>query len=390
MFDVVIIGAGAAGLMCAATAGSCGKKVLLIDSAEAVGKKIRISGGGRCNFTNIDVLPKNFISNNPHFCVSALKRFTPQHFIELVKKHKISFHEKTLGQLFCDISSKQIIEMLLKECADANVEIRLEKKVQKIEKIEESFLLNLEDNKIKTKSLVIATGGLSIPKMGATAFGYEVAKQFGLKIIETKPALVPLTLDEVLLNKTKELAGVSFDAEVSFDKIKFREAVLFTHRGLSGPAILQISSYLKMGEKITINMLPDIDIYAKIIEQKKVNPKQEIQKFIAEFLPKKLAGFVILEVGISGKLADLSNQKIKKVADFINAWEVVPGGCEGFAKAEVTSGGIDVNEISSKTFEAKKVPGLFFIGEVLDVTGWLGGYNFQWAWASGRACGENV
>ncbi len=389
-FDVVIIGAGAAGLMCAATAGSYGKKVLLIDSAEAVGKKIRISGGGRCNFTNLDVLPKNFISKNPYFCVSALKRFTPHDFIELVKKHEISFYEKTLGQLFCDISSKQIIAMLLKECADANVEIQLEKKVSNIKKHEDHFEMNLDEDLIQAKSLVIATGGLSIPKMGATAFGYEEAKKFGLKIIDPKPALVPLTLDERLLKKTKELAGVSFDAEVRFEKIKFREGVLFTHRGLSGPAILQISSYLKKGEKITINMLPDIDIYAKIIDQKKANPKQEIQSFIAEFLPKKLASFVILECEISGKLADLSNQKIKKISDFINAWQVIPNGCEGFAKAEVTSGGVDVDEISSKTFEAKKVPGLFFIGEVLDVTGWLGGYNFQWAWASGKACGENV
>lgn len=390
MFDVVIIGAGAAGLMCAATAGARGKKVLLIDHAKSVGEKIRISGGGRCNFTNIDVSSKNFISNNPHFCVSALQRYTPQNFISLLYKHSITFHEKTLGQLFCDISSKQIIEMLLKECADVNVEIRLMTKVCEIEKKSENFLLCLEDAKITTKSLVIATGGLSIPKIGATSFGYEIAKQFDLKIIEPKPALVPLTLDEALLTKTKELAGVSFDAEVSSKKIKFREAVLFTHRGLSGPAILQISSYLKLGEKIIINMMPEIDVFAKIIEQKKASPKQEIQNFIAEFLPKKLTNFVICEVGISGKLADLSNQKIKKISDFINAWEVIPNGTEGFTKAEVTSGGVDVDEISSKTFEAKKAPGLFFIGEVLDVTGWLGGYNFQWAWASGKACGENV
>jgi predicted Rossmann fold flavoprotein len=389
-FDTVIIGAGAAGLMCAATAGARGKKVLLVDHAKSVGEKIRISGGGRCNFTNINTAAKNFISNNPHFCVSALKRFTPQDFIALVKKHQIAFHEKTLGQLFCDISSKQMIEMLLKECADAGVEILLEKQVSEIKKSENLFEMKIGDEAFQSTSLVIATGGPSIPKMGATTFGYEIARQFKLKIIQPIPALVPLTFEEKLLAKTKILSGVSVDASVSCGKIKFDEAVLFTHRGISGPAILQISSYWKSREKITINFAPKLDVFLWLQEEKKNKPKQEIQNILAQILPKSFVNFILDEVGHRGFLADMSNQKLKEIANFINAWSVVPSGTEGFAKAEVTAGGVDTDEISSKTFEAKKVSGLFFIGEVLDVTGWLGGYNFQWAWASGKAAGEFV
>lgn len=459
-FDVVIIGAGAAGLMCAATAGQRGRKVLLVDHAESVGEKIRISGGGRCNFTNLHTSEKNFISQNPHFCVSALKRFTSQDFISLVKKHQIDFHEKTLGQLFCDISSKQIIKMLLDECALGKVEIWLETKVDDVKSFyypnshscntkphfchpersegshefplqeqeqppeilrcaqddngvvqddrseaqdkkggacdnkEENhndsaaFYVQTSKGKVSCKSLVIATGGLSIPKMGATGFGYDLARQFGLKITQTYPALVPFTFEEKFLLETKNLSGIAVNAIVSCGKINFREAILFTHRGMSGPAILQISSYWKSGEKITVNLVPEIDIFTKLIEEKKSNPRQELQSFLAQFLPKALANFLAQKIPHKGNLADLSNQKIKEISDLVNRFSFVPSGTEGYAKAEVTLGGIDVNEISSKTFEAKKVPNLFFIGEVLDVTGWLGGFNFQWAWASGRVAGQ--
>ncbi|MES2961648.1 MAG: NAD(P)/FAD-dependent oxidoreductase [Pseudomonadota bacterium] len=389
-YDIVIIGAGAAGLMCAAVAGKRGRKVLLVDHAKSVGDKIRISGGGRCNFTNLFTTPKNFISNNPHFCVSALQRFTQHDFIALVKKHEIAFHEKTLGQLFCDVSSKQIIEMLLKECAEGNVEIRLESKVEEIKKSENIFELKIKNEEINCESLVIATGGLSIPKMGATGFGYDVARQFGLKIIQTTPALVPFTLDEKTLKETVNLAGVSADAIVTCGKISFREAILFTHRGISGPAILQISSYWKHGDKITINLAPEIDVFVKIQEEKKSKPKQELPTFLATFLPKSLANYLAQKSGFSGNLADFSNQKLKEIANLVNAFELTPNGTEGYAKAEVTLGGINVDQISSKSFEVKLVPNLFFIGEVLDVTGWLGGFNFQWAWASGKAAGECV
>jgi predicted Rossmann fold flavoprotein len=386
-FDVIIIGAGAAGLMCAATASSRGKKVLLIDHAKFPGEKIRISGGGRCNFTNIHTSPKNFISSNPHFCVSALKRYSAQDFIGLVKKHNIAFHEKTLGQLFCDGSAKQIISMLLAECAAENFTLQLETKVNKITKTPDGFAIETSCEGLNCEALVIATGGPSIPKMGATGFGYEVAKQFGLKIIEPRPALVPLTFLDELLAKTQNLSGVAVEAIVSLKKIKFREAILFTHRGISGPAILQISSYLQKNEIIKINFAPEIDIFLWLQEEKKAKPKQEIQNILAQILPRSLVNFILSELGHFGVLAEISLQKFREIANFINAWSFVPSGTEGFAKAEVTIGGIDTDEISSKSFECKKVPGLFFIGEVLDVTGWLGGYNFQWAWASGKAAG---
>lgn len=393
-FDVIIIGAGAAGLMCAGIAGKRGRKVLLLDHAKLAGEKIRISGGGRCNFTNLFTSPSNFISNNPHFCVSALQRFTQNDFVNLVKKHQIAFHEKTLGQLFCDISSRQIIEMLLKECFEGNVEIRLESAVEEIKKTSEFFELKIKNQLINqlvtAKSLVIATGGLSIPKMGATGFGYEVARQFGLKVIQPKPALTPFTFDEEILQETKNLAGVAVDAIVSLGKINFREAILFTHRGISGPAILQISSYWQKGEKILINLAPEIDVLARLQAEKKLKPKQELPNFLSQFLPKSLATFLAQKILHDGNLADLSNQKINEIARLVNAFEILPNGTEGFAKAEVTLGGVNTNEISSKSFEAKKVSNLFFIGEVLDVTGWLGGFNFQWAWASAKAAGNEV
>jgi len=389
-YDVIIIGAGAAGLMCAMTAGARGSRVLLIDCAKSVGEKIRISGGGRCNFTNIHTSPKNFISNNPHFCHSALKRFTPQDFIALVKKHQIAFHEKTLGQLFCDISSKEIIAMLLSECANVGVEIALEKKISAVKKLENHFEIQIGEEFLLSQSLVIATGGPSIPKMGATSFGYEIAKQFSLNIIKPRPALVPLTFEEKLLNKTKKLSGVAINAEVSCAKIKFREAILFTHRGISGPAVLQISSYITDGEKITINFAPEIDVFLLLQEERKNKPKQEIQNILSKFLPKSFVNFLLEELEYQGFIADMSNQKFRAIANFINQLDVIPSGNEGYDKAEVTAGGVDTDEISSKTFEAKKVSKLFFIGEVLDVTGWLGGYNFQWAWASGNAAGQYV
>lgn len=389
-FDVVIIGAGAAGLMCAATAGQRGRKVLLVDHAKAAGEKIRISGGGRCNFTNLHTTSKNFISQNPHFCVSALKRFTQQDFIALVEKYQIPFHEKTLGQLFCDISSRQIIDMLLQECTDGDVEIRLETAAGKIKRSENFFEIEIGGELIRSESLVIATGGLSIPKMGATGFGYDVARQFGLKIIEPQAALVPFTLEEKILCETKKLSGVAVDAIVSCGKVSFREALLFTHRGLSGPAILQISSYWKKGEEIVINLLPEVDIFTKLQEEKKLKPRQELQSFLYQFLPKSLANFLALQANHQGNLSDLSNKKIKEISNLINYWSLIPNGTEGFAKAEVTSGGVNTDEISSKTFEAKSTENLFFIGEVLDVTGWLGGFNFQWAWACGKAAGEYV
>lgn len=389
-FDTIIIGAGAAGLMCAATAGQRGRKVLLIDHAKAVGEKIRISGGGRCNFTNLHTTPKNFISNNPHFCVSALQRYTQQDFIALVKKHEIAFHEKTLGQLFCDISSKQIITMLLAECAKGGVEIRLKTSASEIKKSGNIFEMKIGDAPASCNSLVIATGGPSIPKMGASSFGYEIARKFGLKVVQPTPALVPLTLDEEILSETKNLAGVALDAIVTCGKINFREAILFTHRGLSGPAILQISSYWKKGEKISLNLAPEINVLGEISAAKKSHPKQELQNFLGQFLPKSLANYLAQKSGHSGNLADLSNQKLKEIADSINCWNIVPSGSEGFAKAEVTLGGVNCDQISSKSFEVKSVSNLFFIGEVLDVTGWLGGFNFQWAWASGKAAGEYV
>jgi predicted Rossmann fold flavoprotein len=387
-FDAIIIGAGAAGLMCAAQGSKNGKKILLIDSANAVGKKIRISGGGRCNFTNLEVSEKNFISNNPNFVISALKRYRPSDFIALVEKHKIAYHEKTLGQLFCNNSSKEIIEMLLNELNE-NVEIKLETKIVEVKKEDDLFILHDDKNQIfQSKSLVIASGGISIPKMGASDFGYKIAKQFNLNVITPKPALAPLVLEDKLLAKTQKLAGIAINSCVSFNKIKFNEAILFTHFGLSGPAILQISSYIEDGEFITINFAPEIDILQFLEKVRKENPKQEIQNILAQILPRKFVEFILEELNFSGKIAEFSNEKLKIISAFINSWRVKIKTSEGFAKAEVTRGGVDTNEISSKTFESKKVKNLFFIGEVLDVCGHLGGYNFQFAWASGFVCGQ--
>ncbi len=388
--DIIIIGAGAAGLMCAIQAGRRGQKVLLLDSAKNVGEKIRISGGGRCNFTNLRITADNFLSNNPAFCISALQRFTTQDFIALVEKHQIAYHEKTLGQLFCDRSSRQIIQMLVDECVQNDVEIILEAVVDNIQKNLDSFLVKTKREIFKCKSLVIATGGLSIPKMGATDFGYKIARQFGLKIIQPTPALVPLTLGEEILQQTRVLSGVALEAVVACGKRKFREGLLFTHKGLSGPVILQISSYLKKDDEIIINLAPDKNVFEWLVEEKQNRPKQEIHNALAAILPKSLVSYILSQTSISSNLADLSNKKLKQIANQINSWKIVPNGTEGFAKAEVTKGGVDTNEISSKTFEAKKVKNLYFIGEVLDVTGHLGGYNFGWAWSSGYAAGISV
>jgi predicted Rossmann fold flavoprotein len=389
-FDVIIIGAGAAGMMCAIEAGKRGRKVLLVDHAKKIGEKIRISGGGRCNFTNLNTKPDKFISQNPKFVRSALSQYTQYNFINLVKKHKIDFHEKKLGQLFCDQSAKQIIDMLLLECEWANVEIKKEFVVNEVDKDNNEYVVKSADNIYKSNSLVVATGGLSVPKIGASSFGYEVAKKFDMDIVETLPALVPLTFNEKILNICKELTGLSVEAIVSFKKILFEEGMLFTHRGLSGPSILQISSYWKQGENIKVNMSPKLNVYQFLEEKKKSNPKQDIQNIISDLLPKRLAQIICEEISLKGNIWEISNKALKNLGDRINSWIVNPTGSEGYRTAEVTLGGVNTNEISSKTMMSLKHQGLFFIGEVVDVTGHLGGYNFQWAWSSGFVAGRYV
>ena len=372
--------------MCAIEAGKRGRDVLLIDHAAKPAEKVRISGGGRCNFTNLHCSPKNFLSQNPHFCVSALSRYTQRDFIRLVEKHGIAYHEKTLGQLFCDGSSQQIIDMLLKECAAVNVKILLNTKATSITKSKSGFSVIINEELLTCQSLVIATGGKSIPKMGATGFGYEIAEQFNILIIEPRAALVPFTFED-----TESLAGIAADCAITCNNTTFKEAMLFTHRGLSGPAILQISSYWKEGESITINLAPDQDIFSHLKQERENQAKQELGTIISRLLPKRLAQRITTESGFDGvKMADLSDKKLKIVADKINDWRIVPSGTEGFRTAEVTLGGVDTNALSSKTLECKSVPGLYFIGEVVDVTGHLGGFNFQWAWSSGFAAGQFV
>jgi predicted Rossmann fold flavoprotein len=389
-YDVIIIGAGAAGMMCAIEAGKRGRKVLLVDHAKKIGEKIRISGGGRCNFTNLNTKPDKFISQNPKFVRSALSQYTQNDFINLVKKHKIDFHEKKLGQLFCDKSAQQIIDMLLLECEWANIEIKKEFIVNEVDKDNNEYVVKSADNIYKSNSLVVATGGLSVPKIGASSFGYDVAKKFGMDIIETLPALVPLTFNEKILNICKELTGLSVEAVVSFKKILFEEGMLFTHRGLSGPSILQISSYWKQGEDIKVNMSPKLNVYQFLEEKKKSNPKQDIQNIISDLLPKRLAQIICEEINLKGNIWEISNKALKSLGDRINSWIVNPTGSEGYRTAEVTLGGVNTNEISSKTMMSLKHEGLFFIGEVVDVTGHLGGYNFQWAWSSGFVAGKHV
>lgn len=390
-YDVIIIGAGAAGLMCAIEAGRRGRRVWLIDHAKKIGEKIRISGGGRCNFTNLFATPENFLSENPHFCKSALSRFTQHDFIALVEKHGIAYHEKKLGQLFCDDKSQQVIDMLLQECADAGVQIDTETTVTRIDAVADGYRIDTTRGAKTCASLVIATGGLSIPKIGATKFGYDVARQFGLNVVETRAALVPLTFTADILARCKELTGLSVEeARVSCGGTSFSEGLLFTHRGLSGPSILQISSYWREGEEIAVDLAPATDVFDFLKTRKSDTPKQDAATALSDILPRRLARGICDDADVNGRLADLPDARLETLARAVNDWRVVPSGTEGYRTAEVTLGGVDTNELSSKTMEARTQPGLYFIGEVVDVTGHLGGFNFQWAWASGYAAGRYV
>ncbi|EJC74165.1 flavoprotein, HI0933 family [Rhizobium leguminosarum bv. trifolii WSM2012] len=386
--DVIVIGAGAAGMMAAIRAGKRGRSVVVLDHAKAPGEKIRISGGGRCNFTNIHAGPKNFLSANPHFCKSALARFTPADFIAMVDRHGIAWHEKTLGQLFCDDSAKDVIRMLLTEMRGAGAQLYLGTEVSGVEKVEAGFRVSTGEGAFEASSLIIATGGKSIPKMGATGFAYRLAEQFGLPVLETRPGLVPLTLDPGLLEAIAPLAGISAPAEIRHGRTAFREALLFTHRGLSGPAILQISSYWREGDQIVLSIEPDIDIAAHLKAAKQRNGRQSPQTALGDILPKRLAQFLVEREKIAGNMADLADRVLLRLAAAAQTFAVKPSGSEGYRTAEVTLGGIDTAALDSRSMEAKAVPGLYFIGECVDVTGWLGGYNFQWAWASGFAAGE--
>lgn len=387
--DVIVIGAGAAGMMCAAIAGKRGRTVLLVEHSEAPGEKIRISGGGRCNFTNRHTTPAQFISNNPHFCISALSRYTQDDFVGLVERYGIAYHEKTLGQLFCDGSARQIIDLLLSEMKQANVELRLNSHIAIVEKVVDGFSLQFANgDRLQCSSLVVATGGKSIPKTGASDFGYRLAAQFGVAVTPTKPALVPLTFDGASLQRLKPLAGVAIDARVRSDKTSFDEAMLFTHRGLSGPAILQISSYWHEGNEIRISMLPGINFLHAIRAAKGQNGKQATHNFLATLLPRRLAKEIADTQNCTGNLADLTDAQLRALNDAVNDWRITPAGSEGYRTAEVTLGGVDTQDLDSRTMEANSVRGLYFIGEVVDVTGWLGGYNFQWAWSSGWCAGQ--
>ena len=385
--DVIIIGAGAAGLMSALTAGQHGRKVIIIEHAEKPGKKILISGGGRCNFTNIYSSHENFISGNPHFCKSALAGYTPDDFIQLVTRHGIKFHEKKLGQLFCDSSARQIVEMLLKECGDSGVKLNCNERVVSISK-DENFLITTNKDQYSSESVVIASGGVSIPKMGATGFGYDIARQFGHRITETKPGLVPFLLPEKERKRFSEISGVSADTIVAVGKMSFRENTLFTHRGLSGPAMLQASSYWSEGMVLRVNFLPDMDL-TTILETNR-SSKISLGNFLSGFLPQRFVSIIVPENIAAKTLNQISNAELKEIVSILHDYNFCPSGTEGYDKAEVTCGGVDTRELSSKTMESNKVKGLFFIGEVVDVTGWLGGYNFQWAWASGYAAGEQL
>lgn len=390
-FDVIIVGAGAAGLMCAIEAGKRHRKVIVLDHANKAGKKILMSGGGRCNFTNYHINPLDYISHNPHFCKSALSRYTQWDFIDLVQKHAIPFHEKTLGQLFCDRKSMDILHMLLLECEQADVPIYLNTTIEKIEKCSDHhFKINSSRQDFHCQSLVIASGGLSIPTMGASPFAYKVAEQFGLNVWPTRAGLVPFTLHSEDKEKFSPLSGISVDCLVSNSRKKFRENILFTHRGLSGPAILQISSYWQPGEAVTINMLPEIDLFEILVLAKQHQPHRQLKTILNDHLPKRVVDVFLIPELAERKIADIAHQDLRHIANLINAWQVFPNGTEGYRTAEVTLGGVDCDAISSKTMEVNDIPGLYFIGEALDVTGWLGGFNFQWAWSSGWAAGQVV
>jgi len=388
--DVIILGAGAAGLMCAAIAGARGRSVLLLEQSRSPAEKIRISGGGRCNFTNLHTSPANFLSNNPRFCTSALSGYTQRDFIALVESYGIAWHEKTRGQLFCDGSSRQIIDMLLQECRKASAQLRLGVRISAVSKTDGGFAIVSDQGEFHCKALVVATGGPSIPKMGSSGFGYKIAEQFGLAIVPPRAALVPLTFDAALLAQFGDLAGVSVDVVVSCGKTSFDEALLFTHRGLSGPAILQISSYWREGRDIAVDMAPGVDVLAGLKQLRRDQPRQEMASALASLVPKRLARSIADSIGGPERLADFSDARLTIVTAAVKQWRIRPKGTEGYRTAEVTIGGVDTSGLSSKTFEARSVPGLFFIGEVVDVTGHLGGFNFQWAWSSGYATGRNV
>ena len=390
--DVVIIGAGAAGLMCAVTAASRGRRVLLIDHANKAGKKILMSGGGRCNFTNMWTDPSNFFSQspNPHFCKSALARYTAWDFIALVDKHRVPYHEKKLGQLFCDTTSKDIVRLLLDECERAGVDLRLDTAVQRIERTEAGYRLRTDLGEVTSPSLVVATGGLSVPTLGATGFGYDVARQFGHTVLPTRAGLVPFTITDGLKELCTELTGTSVDCVVRCNGHSFRENLLFTHRGLSGPAILQISSFWRPGDAVEIDLLPDRDALEWLQARQAGRPDSELQSVLGEVFTKKMAALLARRWFASRPMRQHTPAELRDIADRLGAWQVVPAGTEGYRTAEVTLGGVDTREVSSKTMESLKSPGLYFIGEVLDVAGHLGGFNFQWAWASGHAAAQVV
>ena len=393
-FDVVVIGAGAAGLMCAIEAGKHGRRVALLDHGKKIAEKIRISGGGRCNFTNLNIRPENYLSANPHFCKSALKQYTQHDFIALVEQHGIAYHEKTLGQLFCDGSAQQIIDMLLAEADAAGVTLSAPTEVDGIARDAAGFRLTCTgpagaaQRRLTSKALVIATGGLSIPKIGASKFGYEVAQQFGLTVLPTRAALVPLTFQSGLLARCAAMSGLAVDAVVRCGKTAFQEGLLFTHRGLSGPSILQISSYWREGADISLNLAPAHDVAACLHDAKQQGGKQGVVAALAELLPKRLAQDICQAAGVNGRLSETADKALAALGQAVNDWQLTPAGSEGYRTAEVTLGGVDTAALSSKTMMAKDVPGLYFIGEVVDVTGHLGGYNFQWAWSSGYVAGQ--
>ncbi|MDO8701767.1 MAG: NAD(P)/FAD-dependent oxidoreductase [Undibacterium sp.] len=394
-YDVAVIGAGAAGMMCAAVAGQRGKSVVVIDHAGKLAEKIRISGGGRCNFTNLHAGPANFLSENAHFCKSALSRYSPQDFLAMVKRYKIAFHEKHKGQLFCDDSAEDIIRMLKSECELGKVSWRMPCKVMDVQNAEDGFVINTEQGEIHAHSVVIATGGLSIPKIGATDFSYKIAQQFNLKVIEPRPALVPLTFDAASWEAFSPLSGISLEVDIETgekkNKIVFREDLLLTHRGLSGPAVLQISSYWQAGQAIRVNLLPEMDVAQDLIEAK-TTTKKNLANYLSAYLPARLVDGLLTAHGFAGdtRVADMQDKRLKLLGDKLNRWELVPSGSEGYRKAEVTRGGVDTRELSQQSMMSNKVPGLYFIGEAVDVTGWLGGFNFQWAWASGFVAGQAV
>ena len=390
-FDVVVIGGGAAGLFCAQTAGQRGRSVLVLDSSNKVGKKILMSGGGGCNFTNLDIRPENYLSNNPHFCISALNRYNQWQFIDLVERHNIPYHEKSHGELFCDNSSKDILKMLLDECAVANVNIRTKSIISQIKPAEEGgFHLSLADQKIHCQSLVVASGGLSIPTLGASGFGYDIAEQFGLGLLPRSAGLVPFTFSDWVKDISETNSGLSIDVEMSVNGVSFRENLLFTHRGISGPAALQLSSYWEPGQVISVNLLPDQDALSLLLGYKESNPKSLLRNLIAPLLSKGFTQSLQSRYWpqyAETPIAEIANSKLENLASHLSNWKLKPSGTEGYRTAEVTLCGVNTDNVSSKTMECKSQPGLYFVGEVLDVTGHLGGYNFQWAWASGYAAG---